>query len=72
MIDDGSFTVLISFGRDLVVTWQVVASVATLLWTIGNDGPDSKAHRGSASPVRGQDYSRKQLKANTSTSLASR
>ena len=37
-IDDGSFTILMSFGRDLVVTQDLVASVTQLLENVGNDG----------------------------------
>jgi hypothetical protein len=48
-IDDGSYTVLMSFQRDLAVTRQLVASVALLLKTDGNDkqgyGPElSQGH----------------------------
>ncbi|KAL2829037.1 hypothetical protein BDW59DRAFT_142760 [Aspergillus cavernicola] len=69
-IDDGSFTVLMSFGRDLVVTRQVVASVAPLLQTVGSAEPDSEPVQGPASPARRQDHPGKQLKANIGTPLA--
>jgi hypothetical protein len=37
-ITDGSFTILMCFGRDLMVTRHLDASVARLLENIGNDG----------------------------------
>lgn len=37
-ITDGSFTIFIHFGRDLMVPRHLVASVVRLLKTIGNDG----------------------------------
>jgi hypothetical protein len=69
-IDDGSFTVLMSFGRDLVVTRQLVASVAPLLRAVGGDQPDSEPDRGSASPARRQGQPGKRVKANAGTALA--
>lgn len=42
-IDDGSFTVLMSFGRDLVVTRHIVASAAQLLENVGSDRQDQAA-----------------------------
>ncbi|KAL2810079.1 hypothetical protein BJX63DRAFT_329670 [Aspergillus granulosus] len=69
-IDDGSSTVLMSFGRGLVVTRQLVASVAPLLRTLGSDEPDSEPVRRPASPTRRPDHPGKRLKANAGTSLA--
>ncbi|KAE8155499.1 hypothetical protein BDV40DRAFT_294282 [Aspergillus tamarii] len=57
-IDDGSFTVRMSFGRDLVVTRQLVASIAPLR-AVGGD-----------EPARGQDQPGKRVKANAGTALA--
>lgn len=57
-IDDGSFTVLMSFGRDLVVTRQLVASIAPLR-AVGGD-----------EPARGQDQPGKRVKTNAGTALA--
>jgi hypothetical protein len=37
-ITDGSFTILMCFGRDLMVTRHLDASMARLLENIGNDG----------------------------------
>ncbi|KAA8641740.1 hypothetical protein EYZ11_011239 [Aspergillus tanneri] len=37
-VDDATFTILMTFGRDLVVTRQVIASVTQLLENVGNDG----------------------------------
>lgn len=57
-IDDGSFTVRMSFGRDLVVTRQLVASIAPLR-AVGSD-----------EPAGGQDQPGKRVKANAGTALA--
>ncbi|PIG80619.1 hypothetical protein AARAC_007638, partial [Aspergillus arachidicola] len=57
-IDDGSFTVRMSFGRDLVVTRQLVSSIAPLR-AVGSD-----------EPARGQDQPGKRVKANAGTALA--
>ncbi|KAE8334190.1 hypothetical protein BDV24DRAFT_170453, partial [Aspergillus arachidicola] len=57
-IDDGSFTVRMSFGRDLVVTRQLVASIAPLR-AVGSD-----------EPARGQVQPGKRVKANAGTALA--
>ncbi|KAL4931347.1 uncharacterized protein BDV17DRAFT_288896 [Aspergillus undulatus] len=59
-----------SFGRDLVATRQLVASVAPLPGAVGGDQPDSEPDRGSASPARGQDQPGKRVKANAGTALA--
>ncbi|KAE8391594.1 hypothetical protein BDV23DRAFT_69197 [Aspergillus alliaceus] len=56
-IEDGSFTVRMSFGRDLVVTRQLVASIAPLR-AVGGD-----------EPARGQDQPGKRVKANAGTAL---
>jgi hypothetical protein len=37
-IDDSSFTILMSFGKDLAVTRHLATSVAQLLANVGEDG----------------------------------
>ncbi|KAL4954728.1 hypothetical protein BDW69DRAFT_183210 [Aspergillus filifer] len=55
-IDDGTFAVLMGFGRDLVVTRHLVASVAQLFGTVGSDGEDYALELGQAQAGAGFEY----------------